>query len=81
MTLTEAKRLISWAQKRGIKAMQVGDISVSFQDGPFVPKVRKARGAALPADEKASGLPEPKPEPTLEQINAYIYEAQNAGHG
>lgn len=70
MDLKEAKSLIAYARKLGITQISLGDLSVTFNDAVILPGKRKPKLVADPP-----GLTKAPAEPTLEQINEYIYGA------
>jgi hypothetical protein len=69
MDFKEAKRLIAYAKKNGIKTLKAGDFEVTFDDHVIFPK-------ALQASKDEPGIatrPPDPPVPSLDEINAYIY--------
>lgn len=67
--MKEAKALIAYAQKRGLKSLKFGDLEVVFNDSVIYQKARKPKLVPI----ESSGRPAPPPEPTLDEINRYIY--------
>ena len=70
MELKDAKKLISYARKQGIKVIKCGDLEIMFSDQPAPIRGRKPR--LVGASEEKS-IPAPDPLPTIDQINEYIY--------
>lgn len=70
MDLKQAKQLIAYAQRRGIKSLKIGDLEVHFGEAVIFPKRRVRTNPNQPA---VASIPAPPPEPTLDQINEYIY--------
>lgn len=72
MDLRDAKKLIAWAQKRGIQALKVDGMEITFGAYSVTPIRRRAPKADPSTDERV--IPPRDPGPTLEQLQDYIYQ-------
>jgi hypothetical protein len=73
MDLKEIKKLSAYMRRAGIKKVRYADVEVELSDmilTAMSPRERSKPTLVPDADHK---LPKPIPEPTLEQINEYIY--------
>lgn len=70
MDFKEAKKIIAYARKNGIRSLKIGDFSVELESEP----VAFERAAPAPAGaQDPNTRPAPPAEPTLAEINEYIY--------
>lgn len=73
--LREFKKIVAYARKSGAKRIKVGEIEVEFNDiAPFLNKP----DTPAPADKQA--VPSGPPEPTLQQIQAWIHQNDDEAH-
>lgn len=73
MDFKEAKRVINFARRNGIKTMKLGDLEVTFHDAIVFPQRARTSKAQEPVAADKS-IPAPAPAPTLQQINDFIYK-------
>lgn len=76
MDLKELRKITAYARKAGLKSLKFNGVELEFQDSLHVPRGTKPK--LVPAFDGPSGLPI-VPEPSLDQINAYIYENSEEG--
>ena len=69
MDFKEAKRIVAYAKKQGLKSFAFGDLRFEFEMTNEI----KAKVQAAPIAEDKNTHPAPPPEPTLREINDYIY--------
>jgi hypothetical protein len=72
MDLKEIKRIASFAKRNGIKRISVNGLDLEFNELVVFPKRARQNISAVP-NERDPNRPAPLPEPTLEEINQYIY--------
>lgn len=77
MDLKQIKRVTAFARKSGIKSLKSGDFEVVFHDAAILPTPTRNKAALTQVAD--TDKPAPLPEPTLDQINAYIYQDSEAG--
>jgi len=74
MKLADAKALIDYAIKRGVKRFRAGTFEVEFHAAaPPPPERRGAIDAAGPAEAGNPSEPAPTAAQQLDKINAFIY--------
>lgn len=70
MDFREIKKLTAYARRSGVKHLKLDGFEIEFQDGAPAPEpLRKPKLAPV----QESSIPAPPPDPTLDQINQYIY--------
>lgn len=80
MDLKAAKRLIAYARRVGVKSLKVGEFEVTFHDAVIFPTHQRAAKTVAPVAADKQTIPAPAPDPTLEDINAYIYGNTEESH-
>lgn len=76
MDLKEVKKIVAFAKKAGISSMTMDSLSFVFSSDPL-PVLQKGQKVPEVPEKK---LPEPKPGPTLDDINQYIYGQDDEEH-
>lgn len=72
MDLKEIKRLVSYAKRNGLKRLKIDGLEIELQDAIVFPTRKRGKLSAVPGGKEES-IPAPPPEPTLDQVNEYIY--------
>lgn len=79
--LKDAKRLIAYARRAGVKSFRWGSLEVEFHvPGVIPPRQRGSIDASAQVSAGKNINPAPDPAPTLDQINAYIYGKADEPH-
>jgi hypothetical protein len=75
MDLKEIKKITSFAQKHGVKMLSFGDFKIEFhEDTPIQMKAPK-----LVRVQEEAQVPKTPQDPSLQEINDYIYGNQVTG--
>ena len=79
MDLKEAKRVVTYAKRNGIKSMRLGDLEVTFEDPRAVePKAHSVDVALSPVERNSK--PAAPPVPTLQEIEDWIHSDIEESH-